>query len=127
MIKKLILFSSGTSGDYKAIGLSHRAIMNNIDSIINYMKPRADDVFYIAKSMVHSATITGEILVSLMIGSKIIALNTLVSPRIILTRMETLKPTIVCLNPTILALLLSVKGRRYDLKTIRIFILVELQ
>lgn len=114
-----ILFSSGTTGIPKGVIQTHKSILTNLDAIIDYMKPNENDIFYISKTMVHSSTLTGELLVALKLGLKLIALNPLVSPKTLLKRFDEYKPTIVCVNPTILRLILRCKNDNYDLTSIQ--------
>ena len=46
----VILFSSGTTNKAKGIILSHYAINNNVQAIIDYMKPKQNDCIFIVKS-----------------------------------------------------------------------------
>ena len=115
-----ILFSSGTTGLPKGVIQTHKSILTNLEAIIDYMKPRKDDIFYISKTMVHSSTLTGELLVALKLGLKLIALNPLVSPKTFLRRLETYRPTIVGVNPSILRLILRCKKDENDLSSIRL-------
>jgi long-chain acyl-CoA synthetase len=104
----------------KGIVQTHKSILANVDAVIDYMKPKADDIFYIAKTMVHASTITGELLVALKAGLKLVSLNPVVSPKILLRRIEKFKPSIVCVNPTILRLLLKTNPKGIDLSSIRL-------
>lgn len=100
----IILYSSGTTGKAKGIILSHYAINTNADAIINYMKPIENDCIYIAKTISHSSTITGELLVALKSKMKLVIAPTIVPPRFVLKNIEHFGVTIICLNPTLLSL-----------------------
>lgn len=97
-----ILFSSGTTGQPKGVVLSHRAILANMRAIAGYLQPSAADDFYIAKSMVHSSTITGEILVAFYTGAGIIAFNPLAPFRQTVQRLEERRASILCIPPSLL-------------------------
>ena len=97
-----ILFSSGTTGQPKGVVLLHRAVINNMKAIGDYLQPSAKDIFYIAKSMVHSSTITGEILLAIYTGASIIALNPLVGVKQTMRRIEEYSPSILCIPPSLL-------------------------
>ena len=100
----IILYSSGTTGKSKGIILSHYAINTNADAIIDYMKPSADDCIYIAKTLSHSSTLTGELLVALKTHAKLVVAPTIVPPRYILNKINELRVSIICLNPTLLSM-----------------------
>ena len=114
-----IMFSSGTSGKANGVMLSHTGILNNANAIIEYMNPTVSDSFYIAKTMVHISSLTGELIVALMCGSKVIAKNPVVSPQTTLRRIELLKPTILIANPTLFNLLADSDRGKYDLSSVR--------
>lgn len=100
----IVLYSSGTTGKSKGVILSHYAINTNADAIINYMKLNTEDCIYIAKTLSHSSTLTGELLVALKTRTKLIVAPTIVPPRYILTNIRKFNVTIICLNPTLLSM-----------------------
>lgn len=80
----VVIYSSGTTGKAKGVILSHFAINTNVDAIIDYMKVTADDCIYIAKTLAHSLTLTGELLVSLKTRMKLVVAQPIIPPRLIL-------------------------------------------
>ena len=98
----LIIFSSGTTGKSKGIILSHYAIDTNSEAIIQYMKLLDESCLYIAKSLSHSSTLVGELLVSLKARLNIIVGPTTVSPRFALEMISHFSVNILCVNPALL-------------------------
>ncbi len=116
----IVLYSSGTTGKAKGIILTHYAINKNADAIIDYMQPTEKDRIYIAKTISHSSTITGELLVALKTNMKAVIAPTIVLPRVVLNNIEKFHVTIICLNPTLLLLYaeeLSFSG--FEVNTLR--------
>ena len=116
----LIMPTSGTTGSVKAVVLSHKAVVLNVKSILEYMVPKEEDVFFVTKTMVHSSTISGEILVALAAGAKLITMNPRVSVRTIIKRINLCQTTILCLNPTILHLFCMNCCREEDFSSVRL-------
>lgn len=106
----VIIYSSGTTGKSKGVILSHFAINSNADAIIDYMQPQEDDCIYIAKTISHSSTITGELLVALKKRIKLCIALTIVPPRFILRNINEFNVSIICLNP----MLLSMVAEEYE-------------
>ncbi|MCI8371885.1 MAG: acyl--CoA ligase [Lachnospiraceae bacterium] len=103
----VILYSSGTTGEAKGVILSHFAISTNADSIQQYMNLKENDVMYIMKSLTHSSTLVGELLVGLKNKVKIIVKSAMSNIRNIFFDINKYQITIICVNPTILKLLVD--------------------
>lgn len=101
----VVIYSSSTTGKSKGIILSHFAINTNADAIIDYMHPTGNDCIYIAKTLSHSSTLTGELLVGLKSHARLLLGPTIVPPRVILSNIMKNKVTILGLNPTLLSML----------------------
>lgn len=103
----IIIYSSGTTGVAKGIILSHFAINSNADSIIANMDLNNNDRFYIVKSITHSSTLVGELLVALKTHCDLLISPTIIPPRLVLQNIYEHHISILCLNPTILSLLVN--------------------
>jgi len=98
----LVIFSSGTTGLNKGISLSHRAINNNANSIIDYMQPIGSDCLYLNKKLSHSSSLTGELLVALKTRTRIVVAPIIIPPRIAFRYISDFSVSILCCNPTLL-------------------------
>lgn len=116
----VVIYSSGTTGKAKGVILSHFAINTNADAIIEYMKPTADDCIYIAKTLAHSSTLTGELLVALKSHAHLLIAPTIVPPRVLVSNIQKNQVTIIGLNPTLLSMLIDeIERSKQQLKTLK--------
>ena len=116
----VVIYSSGTTGKSKGIILSHFAINTNADAIIDYMKPTSNDCIYIAKTLSHSSTLTGELLVALKTKMGLVIAPTIVPPRYVLNNISKYNVTIICLNPTLLSMFADeYQQKEYNLSTLK--------
>ena len=100
----VILYSSGTTGKAKGIILSHYAINRNAELITEYMDLSNEDCIYIVKTLAHSSTLVGELLIGLKNRIRILISPTICNPRDTLKQINEYGVTIICVNPTILNL-----------------------
>ncbi len=116
----VVIYSSGTTGRAKGIVLSHFAITTNAEAIIDYMKPRKNDCLYIIKTLVHSSTLTGELLVALKTKTPVIIGPVIIPPRIIFNTILKNKVTILCLNPVLLSIIMGEYERQsYNISSLK--------
>jgi long-chain acyl-CoA synthetase len=116
----IVLYSSGTTGKAKGIILSHFALNTNADAIIDYMRPTKKDCIYIAKTLSHSSTITGELMVALKTHTRLVVAPTIVPPRFMLDSICKFAVTIICLNPTLLSIYANEHQKNhYDLSPLK--------
>jgi len=101
----LILFSSGTTGAVKGVILSYFSIQKNAEMIIDYLNPNAEDKLYIVKSLAHSSTVVGELLVALKTNTPILLGMTTQHMSSLWHHIINNSITILCLNPTLFHLL----------------------
>ena len=100
----VVIYSSGTTGKCKGISLSHRAINNNADSIIDYMKPTVEDRLYLNKKLSHCSSLIRELLLALKYGADILLSPIIVPPRVVFKNILDFNVTILCCNPILIKL-----------------------
>lgn len=116
----VVLYSSGTTGKAKGIVLSHFALQTNADAILAYMQPKPDDCIYIAKTLSHSSTLTGELLVALKSRTRLVAGPAVVPPRIIFDNIKKYRVSVICLNPALLSICaLEQLKKQHDVSSLR--------
>ena len=116
----LVIYSSGTTGKSKGIILSHYAINTNADAIQDYMRLSSKDCLYIAKSLSHSSTLIGELLVGLKYKIPMVIAPTIVPPRYVLGNIAKFSVTTLALNPTLIKIYTDEIARKeYDLSSLK--------
>ena len=84
------------------------------------MQPSASDCIYIAKALSHSSALTGELMVALKAKMKLIIAPTVVPPRFILQNIDEFGVSIMCLNPTLLQMLVrEYKTGKYSMQSLK--------
>jgi long-chain acyl-CoA synthetase len=67
-----ILYTSGTTGNPKGVMLTHRNFVTNCDAAVRRMSLKSSDVGLCILPMFHSFAWTGNVLVSLRVGAKLV-------------------------------------------------------
>ena len=99
----IILLTSGTADFmHKGVLISHESIINNIESIIDYMQPQKNESLYIAKSLSHISSVIGELLMALAVGMTLYIYNPVVPYSVLIKRIIKCKPDYLVVNPTLL-------------------------
>ena len=115
----VILFTSGSTGTPKGVMLSEENLISNIKDIGSYFPISKHDTILIARPLYHSSVLTGEFLLSLCKGAKIVFSSEPFQPLNILTLMKKHHVTVYGSTPTLLATL-SRFVRNHDDLTIRL-------
>ena len=101
----VILFTSGSTGSPKGIMLSEQNLIANLESIASYFPIGNEDVMLIARPLYHSSVLTGEFLLALCKGAKIVFSSDAFQPLNVLTLMKKHNVTVYGSTPTLLATL----------------------
>lgn len=116
----LVIYSSGTTGRSRGIILSHYAINTNADAIIEYMTPTINDCIYITKTLSHSSTITGELLVALKTNTAVVISPVILHPRCLLNNISKYSVSIIAMNPMLISLCSrEYMKNTYDISTLK--------
>lgn len=98
----LIMYTSGTSGRPKGAMLSTENIITNICDITDYFSIGNHDTILISRPLYHCAVLTGEFLVSLIRGVKIVFFSESFHPVGLLKTIDLYKVSVFCGTPTML-------------------------
>lgn len=116
----IILLTSGTTElMHKGVLISHESILNNIESIIDYMRPQKTESLYIAKSLSHISSVIGELLMALAVGMTLYIYNPVVSYSVLMKRIIECKPDYLVVNPTLLHYLTKYAKNENELPKIK--------
>ena len=111
----VLLFTSGSTGTPKGVMLSEENLISNIKDIASYFPISKHDTILIARPLYHSSVLTGEFLLSLCKGAKIVFSSEPFQPLNILTLMKQHRVTVYGSTPTLLATLSRFIRKQDDL------------
>ena len=111
----VILFTSGSTGTPKGVMLSDENLISNIKDIGSYFPIGKHDTILIARPLYHSSVLTGEFLLSLCKGAKIVFSSEPFQPLNILTLVKKHHVTVYGSTPTLLATLSRFIRKQDDL------------
>ncbi|MDD6919639.1 MAG: class I adenylate-forming enzyme family protein [Eubacteriales bacterium] len=114
-----ILFTSGTTGEPKAVPLSHYNLLNNAIAMAENMRWTSEDCMCVTVPLFHSFGITGCILAMLHTGGSLVFVNSTRSVDIF-EMIQAVKPTILSGVPTMfLAMSRNINRPKYDLTSLK--------
>ena len=117
----LIMCTSGTSGAPKGVMLSEENIRSNVTDIRTYFELTENDRILIVRPLYHAAAFTGEFLLALITGTKIIFDSGNLNPSHLIDQLIHKQITVFCGTPTLLSLtvrLLKGRGNQISLRKI---------
>lgn len=118
---KLVLFTSGTTSEPKAIMLSKENLTSNVMAISEYLQLGCEDNILLIKDLSHSSSIVGELFVGLYNGCTVVLTTKLPMTAYMLNIMEKEKISVFFAVPTLLkGILMYDKLKEYDLSMLRI-------
>ena len=97
----LLLCTSGTTGEPKAIRLSEANVVANVRDIAAYFDVGRQDSLLIARPLYHGAVLVGEFLLSLVKGVRVVFDSAPFNPRGLLTKLQSEHITTLCQTPTL--------------------------
>ncbi len=101
----VVLFTSGSTGTPKGVMLSEENLISNVESISRYFPINEKDVMLISRPLYHSSVLTGEFLVSLFNGAKIVFSSEPFNPSNILGLIKEHNVSVFGSTPTLTAIL----------------------
>lgn len=101
----VILFTSGSTGEPKGVMLSDENLILNVEGISSYFPIDSSDTILISRPLYHSSVLTGEFLVSLCKGAKIVFSSEAFQPLNLLRLIRKHQVTVFGSTPTLLSVL----------------------
>ena len=101
----LIMWTSGTTGVPKGAMLNENNILTNVRDIVEYFRIDSSDSILIARPLYHCAVLTGEFLIALIKGAKIVFCSEKLNVGLLANLLTEQKITVFGGTPTLLTLL----------------------
>lgn len=98
----LMMCTSGTTGLPKAAMITQENLIANLEDIRKYFKIDCGDRILISRPLYHCAVLTGEFLISLLLGVQIHFFDASFNPAAILSKIQSENITVFCATPTLL-------------------------
>ena len=118
----LILFTSGTTGNIKAVELSETALISTVSAVIEYMQCDSNDCFFVIKDYVHCACLISEIFVALVTGAKVCLYNPRLPFTILRKKIKNHNATIMGVNPWIVDMICRQQDYIHYYKSLRVLV-----
>lgn len=97
----LIMYTSGTTGIPKGAMITERNILSNLESIGDYFHINSQDCIMIARPLYHCAVLTGEFLMSIIRGTRIVFHSGEFNPIVWANKIEDEQITVLGGTPTL--------------------------
>lgn len=118
---EIMMCTSGTTGDPKAIMFSGKALQKNVELISCYFTVSPNDTILICRPIYHCAVLVGELLLAIQAGANIVFYSGGFQPFLIADMLRKYDVTVMCGTPTLfknLADCLKHRGTKGKLKTV---------
>jgi amino acid adenylation domain-containing protein len=113
-----LLYTSGSTGHPKGVMLAHKNVLAAIDSIVEYLGNREEDVLFNVLPLSFGYGLT-QLFAAIQVGARFVAEKGIVFPAATLGKMAEEKATGFAMVPTIAAVLLGLDLSQFDLASLR--------
>lgn len=114
-----ILFTSGTTGEFKGVKLSHHSVVNNANAIVHHMRWNKDDCLCLAVPLFHCFGTTVSLIAGVIAGFRTVVLEKYNTKEVCKT-IQNEKCTVLNGVPSMfLAMLMSEEREKYTLNSLR--------
>ncbi len=104
--KCTLMYTSGTTAHPKAILLSHKTVYQATKNIVEYLKLRTDDIFYLILPLTHSFGL-GNVHSTFFVGGTVVISSQVLNYKIVLKELVKYKTTFLAAVPTTIKLMID--------------------